>query len=199
MNKPAPTRIPIHELLAQRWSPRAFDPERDLSRETIITLLEAAHWAPSCFNDQPWRYLVCHKPDQPAAWQQLFQCLTDKNRLWAQHAPLLLAACSGRQFQHNGKANRWGQYDTGAASLSLCLQATALGLQAHQMGGFDAQQVREAFSIPAEFECMAVIAVGYPGRLDLLHRDFLEAEQGPRSRAEFGTRFFEAQWGQALD
>lgn len=192
--KPAPTEFAIHELLSRRWSPRAFDPGKPLSLDEIATLIEAARWAPSCFNAQPWRYLVCDRNTHPESWERLHGCLAEKNRRWAQHAPLLLLCCGAEKFPHNGQPNRWHQYDSGAASLSLCLQATAMGLAAHQMGGFDQTKARAVFNIPAEYHPMAVIAVGHPGALEQLDADFHEAELGPRQRDERAAHFFLGEW-----
>lgn len=198
MDKHAQTSVPIHDLIAARWSPRALDPDAPLSPEQITALLEAARWAPSCFGDEPWRYVVCHRPDTPDAWQAALDCLAEKNQRWARNAPLLLVATAAAQFRKNGKPNRWGQYDSGAASENLCLQATALGLAAHQMGGFDADQAREAFAIPDGFTPMAFIAVGKPAPLDTLEEDFREAETAARRRSPLGEICFAGKWGQAV-
>ena len=137
LEKPAVTRPPIAELIARRWSPRAMDSTQPVSRDHLLALLEAARWAPSCFGDQPWRYLVWDRFRDPAGWQQAFECLAEGNQSWVQNAPVLLLAVAAPAFGHNGQPNRWAQYDTGAASENLCLQAAALGLVAHQMGGFN--------------------------------------------------------------
>ncbi|OGI42794.1 MAG: nitroreductase [Candidatus Muproteobacteria bacterium RBG_16_64_11] len=193
--KPAATSVPIHELLARRWSPRAIDPARPLARGQLVALLEAARWAPSCFNDQPWRYLVWDRFRDAAAWQRAFQCLTPGNQGWVRNAPVLLLAAAGDTFGHNAKPNRWGPYDTGAASENLCLQAAALGLVAHQRGGFGADAIRAAFAIPASYTCQAMIAVGHPGPIELLNEEKQKSERAPRTRRALGESFFEAAWG----
>lgn len=196
--KPATTSVPIHELLAARWSPRAFDGGRPLAREQVLALLEAARWAPSCYGDQPWRYVVCDRSVDEPAWTRLFDCLAEGNRVWARHAPLLLLCVADSRFRQNDKPNRWGQYDCGASSENLVLQAVALGLAAHQMGGFDADKARDAFGIPERFTPMSVIAVGHPAPPDGLPDDLRAMETGPRKRARLGEQFFAGAWERPL-
>jgi len=159
-DRKAHTSVPINDLLAKRWSPRAYDTERRVSREQLAALLEASRWAPSCNGDQPTRYLIWDRKRDPEGWQKAFDCLSENNRKWVQNVPLLMLSCAGSVFAHNGKPNRYGPHDTGAASMSLALQGTALGLAVHQMGGYDAAKAREAFAIPAEYQPMEMIAVG---------------------------------------
>jgi len=204
-NKAASSVVPISNVIAQRWSPRAFNADKDLSKEEVLALVEAARWAPSCFGEEPWRFIVCDRAQDSsqdrsqgnAAWEKLRDCLAEKNQLWASSAPVLMLATSVPVFSHNGNANRWDQYDTGAASENICLQAAAMGLQAHQMGGFDMDKTRAAFGIPEEVDIMAVIAVGYPGAVEKLHEDFREAEVAERARKPISERFFAGQWGTA--
>jgi nitroreductase len=193
--KPAQTLAPIHDIIARRWSGRAFDPARPVSREQLISLLEAARWAPSCYGDQPWHYLVWDRYRDEASWKKAFDCLVEWNRNWAKNAPILLLATAGKVFRKTGKPNRHGHYDTGAASENLCLQAAALGLMAHQMGGFDADRIRGAFSIPEQFDCMAMIAVGYQAEADILDEELRQLELAPRSRDPLEDHFFENAWG----
>ena len=195
-DKPALTSTPIHDLLARRWSGRAYDADKRVSREQLLALLEAARWAPSCFGDQPWRYLVWDRHRDPATWQKAFECLGAWNQNWVKNAPLLLLASSDSVFQKNAKPNRWGQYDTGAASENICLQAVALGLMAHQMGGFDADKTRQTFSIPDAYTPMAMIAVGYQGAPDMLDDELKQQELAARERRPLGERFFEGAWGE---
>lgn len=195
--KPAITQTPIHSLLQDRWSPRAFDPKRTLSDTDLQALLEAARWSPSCFNDQPWRFVVFVKEHDENQWQLALNCLAAKNQLWAQHAPVLVLTVASENFQHNGAANRWASYDTGAASLSLCLQATALGLVTHQMGGFDAQQARALVNLPTGYTPMAMIAVGYQAEIDTLAEEFKAAESAERIRASLEDRFYFGLWGKS--
>ena len=156
--------------------------------------MEAARWAPSCFGDQPWRYLLWDRFTDPGAWQQAFECLAEGNRIWVKHAPILLLSVATPNFGHNGKPNRWAQHDTGAASENLVLQAVALDLVAHQMGGFDAEQAKARFGIPADHHCMAMIAVGHPGAVDSLPADLREKELAPRERKPLDEIIFSGNW-----
>ena len=193
--KTAATQTDIHDLLARRWSCRAFDASKAVSREQIVALLEAARWAPSCYGDEPWRFIVWDRNADAAAWQKAFDCLVEWNQNWVKNAPVLLLATANSQFRKNGAPNRWGQYDTGAASENLCLQAVASGLMAHQMGGFDEEKTRRAFDIPAEFALMAMIAVGYQGEPEVLNDELKELELAARERTPLGEHFFEGGWG----
>ena len=198
LKKPAQTSRPIHDLLARRWSTRAFDAAKPVSREQLIALLEAGRWAPSCNGDEPWRYLIWDKSRDPAGWQKAFDILSENNRKWVMNVPLLMLSCSGSIFGATGKPNRWGQHDTGAASVSMALQATAMGLMVHQMGGFDADKARAAFGIPAEYTPMAMIAVGYQASADVLDEETKAKELKPRGRKLLADKFFEGGWGKGI-
>ena len=199
INKPAITQVAINETIAKRWSGRAYNPEKMVSNDQLIALVEAARWAPSCFGDQPWRFVVCNKNTDAQSWQQGFSCLAESNKLWAQDAPLLLVVCADSLFSHNLQPNRWAQYDTGAASENLCLQASSMGLMAHQMGGFNATAARIAFSIPEQFALMAIISVGYPADSASLTSEILSRETAARKRKPLNELFFSSSWGRALD
>ncbi len=198
MQKPAISQVPINETLANRWSGRAYYASKTVSYEKTIALLEAARWAPSCFGDEPWRYIVWNKHTDVAAWQQAFDCLVPGNQSWVKNAPLLLLACADTQFNHNQQANRWAQYDTGAASENLCLQASSMGLMAHQMGGFVSDKVRAAFAIPEQYTLMAMIAVGYAADINTVEGDALARETAARTRRPLGELFFTDTWGKAV-
>lgn len=198
LEKPAATSVAIADVIARRWSPVALDPHRPVSHDQLLALLEAARWAPSCFGDEPWRYLVWDRFTDAAGWQQAFECLAEGNQIWVKNAPVLLLSVAMANFGHNNKPNRWAQHDTGAASENLCLQATALGLAAHQMGGFDPEQAKAAFNIPADHTCMAMIAVGYPGAADTLSEALQVREQAPRQRKPLAQIAFAGVWGQGI-
>ena len=196
LEKRATTSVPIHDLMARRWSPRAYDASKPVTREQLAVLVEAGRWAPSCYGDEPWRYLVWDKSRDAQGWQKAFACLGESNQKWCKNVPLLMLSCAGSAFAHNGKPNRWGQHDTGAASVSMALQAVALGLIVHQMGGFDAEKARAAFAIPAEYTPMAMIAIGYQAVPDVLEEEIKKKELAPRARKPVAGRFFEGAWGQ---
>ncbi len=193
-NKEIETKAKIHELIAGRWSGRAYDADKIVSREQIISILEAARWAPSCYGDQPWRFLVFDKSTNQIAWDKAFECLAAGNQSWAKHAPVLLLACADSILSKTGDANRWGQYDTGAASENLCLQAAALGLMTHQMGGFDANKTRKIFEIPDQYMPMAMITIGYQLPESKIEGDMKEREYTSRSRNDLSENFFEGHW-----
>lgn len=198
-NRKAIVAEPIHDIIAARWSPRAIDPDRPVSRDQITSLLEAARWAPSCFGDEPWRFLVFDRASAPDDWDRAFACLAEGNQSWVRNAPLLLAAVAGSRFRHNGEPNRWAQYDTGAASENLCLQAVALGLVAHQMGGFDQRRLAEITGIPDEYTPMAMIAVGFPGDPEILPEGLREKERAPRQRRPLDEIAFETRWSNSYN
>lgn len=194
IQKPADTQQPIEHVLAERWSGRAFDPDIAVSDEQLVALTEAARWAPSCYGDAPWRYLICNKFTNRAAWDKAFDALAEGNQQWAQHAPILILAASVPEFTHNDKPNRWSGYDSGAASISLCLQATSMGLVSHQMGGFDADKMRQHFNIPQDIHMWAMIAIGHPAPLDSLTEEQMERELKPRQRRPLDQQFFHGEW-----
>ena len=198
LQKPAQTSRPIHDLFVRRWSTRAFDLAKPVSRDQLITLLEAARWAPSCNGDEPWRYLIWDRNRDPEGFQKAFDCLSDNNKKWVKNVPLLMLSCAGSNFAATGKPNRWTQHDTGAASTSMALQAEAMGLMVHQMGGFDADKVRTAFDIPADYTPMAMIAAGYQAAPEVLDEETKKKELVPRSRKPLAERFFEGGWGKGV-
>ncbi len=198
MQKLAITQINIHEILANRWSPRAFDATKPVTQDQIIALLEAARWAPSCFGDQPWRFIVWDKNADEKSWQQAFDCIVPNNQTWVKNAPVLILACADTLFGHNQMPNRWAQYDTGAAVENLCLQATSLGLVTHQMGGFNGDKTREVFAIPDQYTPMAMLAVGYQGDVNLLPEELKTRELAERARKPLGQLFFKGVWNQPI-
>lgn len=195
MHKLAITQTPINEIIANRWSPRAYDASKSVSQSQITAMLEAARWAPSCFGDQPWRFIVWSKAQDETAWQQAFDCIVPSNQIWVKDAPVLILACADTLFSHNQAPNRWAQYDTGAAVMSLCLQATSLGLITHQMGGFNSDKVRELCTIPEQYTPMAMLAVGYEGDANQLPEDLKARELADRKRKSLDDLFFIGTWG----
>ena len=198
MLKPAITQVPINVTIANRWSGRAYDASKQVSHEQIIALLEAARWAPSCFGDEPWRFIVWDKNTDKNAWQQAFECLVPGNQGWVKDSPVLMLVCADSLFNHNQTPNRWGQYDTGAAAENLCLQASHMGLMAHQMGGFNADKAREQFAIPAQYTPMAMLCVGYAADIATVTGEALTREMAERKRQPLGALFFADSWGKSI-
>jgi len=193
VDKPADTQVPIHDLIARRWSPRAFD-ERTLEAGLLRSLFEAARWAPSSNNEQPWRFIVACK-DRKEDWDRLFDCLLEGNKRWAFRAPVLMLSVASLNFEDDGAPNRHALHDTGLAAENLVLQATASGLAAHQMAGFDVEKARADLKIPSGFEPVAMIAIGYPGDPDALPERLRDRELRPRSRRRIEEWTFCGQWG----
>lgn len=196
MDKSAATQVRIHDLLARRWSPRAFD-ERLVESGTVASLFEAARWAPSFSNEQPWRFVVATK-DDPGAYDRLLACLLEGNRKWACRAPVLMLSVARLTFEDGGKPNRHALHDTGMALENLLLQATALGLAAHPMAGFDLDKARTDLRIPSGFEPVAMVAVGYPGDPGLLPEYLQQREVKPRERRPVSGFVYAGLWDAPL-
>ena len=181
-----------------RWSPRAFL-DKPVSAQTLRILLEAARWAASCNNEQPWRYLVARR-EEPAEFQKLLDILVPKNQLWAKGAPVLMFSVAKRTFSHGGnvRPNRHHLHDTGAASALMAIQAASLGLQIHQMAGYDVDKARTTLAIPDDFEPGAAIAVGYPAPASAAPPDFQAGESAPRMRKALPEIAFTTTWGAPL-
>ena len=194
MKSLAETQYPIHELLQSRWSPRAFW-DQLIDPEMLNSILEAARWAPSSFNEQPWCFIVATKQNL-AEFDRLLSCLVEANQAWAKSASVLMISVAKLHFDRNGKDNRHAFHDVGAAASNLALQATALGLFAHQMAGFDIEKTRETFSIPEGYEPVAAIALGYLGDPQTLPEKLRDAELAPQTRRSLETFTFTGKWGQ---
>jgi nitroreductase len=200
MKKPAETNHDIHELLSSRWSPRAFS-DRPVEADKLRSLFEAARWAPSSANEQPWAFIVASATDQPAH-AAIVETLTGRNPIWARLAPVLVVSLARMHYQlprASGRPNRHAYYDVGQAVANLTVQATALGLVVHQMGGFDAEAVRRTLSVPDDYDAVTVIAIGYPGSADDLPDDLRERELDARPRRQQAEFLFGGRWGEALE
>src|SRR5712692_6338646 len=193
MEKLAETQYPIHDLLRRRWSPRAFS-SRPVEPDKLRSLWEAARWAPSSFNEQPWSFIVATKQD-PAEYARLLSCLVEGNIQWAQHAPVLMVSVARLSFEEDGKPNRHAFHDVGQAAANLIVQATALGLMAHQMAGFHPDKVRELYGVPELNEPVAAIALGYPGDPQSLPDKLRTRELAPRERKHIAEFVFTGRWG----
>ena len=184
---------PIHDLLRRRRSPRAFSPE-PVAPEKLRRLLEAARWAASASNEQPWRFVVVTQ-DQPQDFQRFLGFVKEGNRLWAQYAPVLLLSVAKRSRERDGGENRHALQDVGQATASLSIQALEDGLFVHQMGGFDVDKAHEVLGIPDGYEPVTVMAVGYPGDPAALPEALRERELAARTRKPFSELVFAGRWG----
>ena len=190
MEKPAETQYPVLDVIKRRWSPRAFSPDRPVEPQKLRRCFEAARWAASSFNEQPWRFLVATREDKPR-YDRVLSCLVETNQKWAQTAPVIGLTCISTKFQKNDKPNRVAFHDLGLAMGNLTLQATDMGLFVHQMAGVDLDKIRETFHVPDDFEPQTAFAIGYPGDTGQLPEDWMrEAEQAPRDRMDFNDFVF---------
>lgn len=186
-DRTAPAAHPIAEPFAIRWSARAYQ-DKPVPAETLRSVLEAARWAASCMNEQPWNYLVTRRHEEPEAFAALHACLSPGNQPWVARAPVLMLAVARMTFAAKGTPNRHAFHDQGQANANLVAQAATLGLQCRQMAGFDAAKAREAFAIPEGHEPVACIAMGFPVPLDEIPEAMRERDLAPRMRkplAEF--------------
>ena len=179
MRKTASTTVPVHPLLAERWSPRGFDREHEIGDEALAALLEAARWAPSAQNSQPWRFLVARRGEP--AHDRLFAALAPGNQAWAGAASALVLVAA-RTAGDDGQPQPWALYDTGQAVAALVTQAQADGLSVHQMGGFDAGAVRAGFGLADTLTPVVVLAIGQAGGPAGLSGPLAARETAPRSR-----------------
>src|SRR5215467_4851638 len=193
MYKAAVTDHPVHELIRNRWSPRAFS-ERSIPEDVLRSLFEAARWAPSSNNEQPWAYIVATKDDK-ANFEKILGTLVEFNAGWAKNASTLAIAVSELAFAKSHAPNRNALYDTGAATAFLSVEATAQGLGVHQMAGFDPEKARQAFGIPEGWEAIAAIAIGYPGDPDSLPPKLKDRELAPRTRKPIREFVMTGSWG----
>lgn len=181
-----------HELLLSRWSPRAFA-DREVSSEDLKSLFDAARWAASSYNEQPWRFLVGRRGDD--TYKKIFDSLVEFNQGWAGSAPVLVLSVGKKTFTHSGTPNYHALHDTGAATANLGLQATARGLHTHSMAGFDHDKARSLFGIPADYDIGAVTAIGYFGDPNSLPDQLRQTEESPRQRKGL-EEFVFADWDQ---
>mgnify|MGYP003594049365 CR=1 FL=1 len=192
MEKPAVTDVPLNELLRRRWSPRAFEP-RPVEKEVLRRIFEAARWAPSAYNEQPWRFLLASR-DQEPTFSLLLGCLVEQNQVWAANAGALAVGDTRKFFTHNEKPNRHAHHDLGLAVAQLTLQAVAEGIFVHPMAGFSLERVRQVWSVPEIYEPLVALALGYPGDPDTLGEDLRQREYAPRERRSLEELVFSGAW-----
>lgn len=194
LSKPANTEFPVHTLIGDRWSPVVFEP-RPVSSDAVGSLFEAARWAPSSYNDQPWSFVFAQR-EQTNDFQRLLQCLVEANQQWAKDAGLLVLSVARAELSRTGKPNKFAWHDVGAATQNLLLQATALGLHGHPMGGFDAAKAQADLQIPAPFQPAAMIAIGHlKADLTGVDQGTVQRQLGARDRRPLSELLHVGRWG----
>ena len=193
MNNPTPNEFPIQDFIRNRWSPRAFS-DKAVSPEILKSLFEAARWAPSSNNEQPWAYLVATKEDTEN-FQKMLSVLVEFNVAWTKHAPVLALSVAKLKFSKGDSLNRWAFHDVGSASSQLTLEAVARGLFVHQMAGYDVEKARKVFGIPAGWDPVAAMALGYHGDPATLPEPYKERETAPRVRKPISEFVMSGRWG----
>lgn len=193
MEKPAHTKYPIHHLIKNRWSPVCFDASKNVEPEQIGSLFEAIRWAASSFNEQPWVFLLGTK-DNKEAYDKLFSCIMGFNQEWVQNAPVIAIAVTKMKFDHNQTPNRHAFHDIGLALGNLCLQAEAMSLRVHFMGGFDVEKTRKIYNIPEDYEPVTAIAIGYEGNVNNFPAQLQERDKKPRTRKPLQEFVFTDDW-----
>ena len=187
----------IHELVARRWSPYAFS-QRPVSDGDLKSLFEAARWAASSYNEQPWRYIVATQANA-AEFERLLSCLVEGNQAWAKAAPVLALGCTNLRFALNGKPNAAAVHDLGLASATLTLEATSRGLHVHQMIGIVPDKARALYRIPEDVQPLTALAIGYAADPDALPEKYRDRDLAPRQRKKLTEFVFSGQWGAACE
>ena len=185
-------KIGVNELITSRWSPRAFD-SKPVEDEKLEAILEAARWAPSAMNEQPWRFIYATN-DNPEQYKKLLSCLVEANQVWAKDAPVLLLTVAKTHYSNFDKANGHAWHDVGMATANMAIQATELDIYMHMMGGFSADIAREALNIPEGFEAVTMIALGYKGDPEQLPEPLKEREEAPRNRKPLQELVHKGEW-----
>ena len=185
---------PIHELIAQRWSPYAFA-DRPVSGDDLRSLFEAARWSASSYNEQPWRYIIASKAN-PAEFERLLSCLVEGNQAWAKDAPVIGLGCVSLRFALNDKPNAAAVHDLGLASATLTFEATARGLHVHQMIGIVPDKARELYHIPEEMQPITGLSIGYATEPDDLPEKLRERDVATRTRRPVSEFVFGGEWGE---
>lgn len=180
------------EIFLKRHSYKAYDPTLEVNQEQMLALISAAKWAPSSHNDQPWNFIFCDKTRTPEAYLKAFDSLKETQQAWVQDAPLLVVVVARTKELHKGKMNEWAEYDTGAAGISMALQASELGLMAHQIGGFDKAKIKESFQLPENHKPLTIMVIGYeaPGE---------DSNAKPRTRRPINENFFLGEWNRGIE
>ncbi len=184
---------PVQEFIETRWSPVSFD-GRAVPREELMSIFEAARWAPSAFNEQPWRYVLATREDGEA-FELIVSCLVEGNQAWARQAGAVALGVTATSFARNDKPNAYARHDLGLASAQLSSEASSRGVMVHQMAGILPDRAREIYGIPEGFEAVTGLALGYPGPNPELGGDFEARDAQPRTRRPLAETLFAGSWG----
>ncbi len=197
MAKQAETDYPVHSLITDRWSPYGFS-DAVPSKEDVLALFEAARWAASSYNEQPWSYIVATRDNQEE-FDRLLGCLVEGNQGWAGNAPVLAISVASLTFTRNGKPNAAAQHDLGLAAGNLSLEATSRGLAVHQMIGILPDVARKTYQIPDDHQPLTALAIGYAADPESLPDALAERDRSPRERKPLSEFVFAGKWGTASD
>jgi len=178
----------VSPIFLKRHSGKYYDTSRTITKDQVQALIEAARWAPSSHNDQPWNFIICDRIQTPEAFDKALNTIKTTNQKWAKYAALLVIVVARTSLLYKGKPNEYAEYDTGSAAISMALQAADLGLMAHQLGGFDKEKIVEVFQLPENFKPMTIMAIGYESSQP-------DNEPKPRERRPIGENFFMGEWG----
>lgn len=192
-DKKASPDHPIHEHLVNRWSPYAFS-DKPVEKTDLCSLFEAVRWAPSAYNEQPWRFIIATK-DDPEQFQNMLSCLDEVNQVWACNAPVLVLSVVNLKFSANGKDNRVATHDLGLAAGNLCVEATSRGLFVHQMAGILPDRAQELYGIPEGSVAWTGLAIGHRGNVQELSELLRQRDQAPRQRKPLSEIVFSGRWG----
>jgi nitroreductase len=193
-NKTAIADHPIHEYISRRWSPYGYS-ERPVSQADLQSLFEAARWAPSSRNEQPWSYIVATK-DTPEEFERILSCLVEANQVWAKRVPVLALSVASLRFAHNGRENQMAGHDLGLAAGNLLFEAMSRGLAVHQMAGILPEKARETYGIPEGFAAWTGLAIGYVGSPEDLPENLRGRDSTTRQRKKLSEFVFTGKWGQ---
>ncbi|MDZ4857678.1 MAG: nitroreductase family protein [Candidatus Hydrogenedentes bacterium] len=194
-HKAAKPDHPIHQLISERWSPYVFS-DRSVSESDLRSVFEAARWAASSYNEQPWRYIIATRSNA-AEFERMLSCLVEGNQAWAKNVPVLAIGCTSLRFALNGKPNAAAVHDLGLASATLSLEATARGLSVHQMIGILPDKVREIYHVPEDAQPLTALAIGYAADPDTASEEMRKRDLAPRARKKIAEFVFEGSWGTA--